>query len=63
LRKETSYVKVLALSPKSKEWGSLLPDSKKILADVEECIRIVLKDPDGKLCGEIKNNIYTLANA
>mgnify|MGYP007084720579 CR=1 FL=1 len=62
-RKETNHVKVLVLSPKSKEWGSLLVDSKKILEDVKECVRIVLKDPDGKLCGEIKNNIHTWANA
>jgi hypothetical protein len=62
-RKETNHVKVLVLSPGSKEWGSLLPDPKKILEEVKECVRIVLKDPDGKLCGEIKNNIQTSANA
>lgn len=58
--KETNLVKVRVLRPYSKEWGSLLSDPKKILEDLKECVRIVLKDPDGKLEGEIKNNIHTM---
>jgi len=61
-RKETNHVKVLLLSPKSNEWGSLLADSKKILEDVKECVRIVLKGPNDKLCGETKNNIHISGN-
>ena len=61
-RKETAQVKVLVLSPRSREWDSLSTDPRKVLEDVKERVRTVLKTPDGKLCGEIKKNIYTLGN-
>ncbi len=61
-RKETNRVKVFVLRPYSKEWEGLLSDPKKILEDLKECVRIVLKAPDGKLEGEIKNNIYAMGS-
>ncbi len=61
-RKETARVKVLVLSPKSREWDSLSTDPGKVLEDVKERVRTVLEARDGKLCGEIKKNIYTLGN-
>ncbi len=60
--KETNQVKVLVLSPRSKEWGNLAADPKRILEDVKDCVRIVLKDPDEKVDVEIKDNIYTFGN-
>ena len=62
-RGETAQVKVLVLSPRSREWNSLSTDPKKVLEDVKERVRTVLKAPDNKLCGEIKKNIYTLGNS
>jgi hypothetical protein len=62
-RRETNRVRVHVLSPRSEEWGSLLVDSKKFLKDLKKCIRIVLKDSDGKLDIEVKNMTYTWANA
>jgi hypothetical protein len=62
LGKVITQVKVLVLSSRSKEWGRLSADPKEILEDVKEYVRIVLKDPDGKLCGEVKNNIHTMGN-
>jgi len=59
-RKETNLVKVRVLRPCSLEWGSLLSDPKKILEDLKECVRIVLKDK--KVYGEIKNNITVIGN-
>lgn len=61
-RKETAQVKVLVLSPRSREWDSLSTDPRKVLEDVKERVRTVLKSPDSRLCGEIKKNIYTLGN-
>jgi hypothetical protein len=62
-RKETNHVKVLILSPRSKEWGSLVVDSTKFLEDLKKCVRIILKDSDGKSDIEVKNITYTWANA
>ncbi len=61
-RKETARVKVLVLSPRSREWESLSTDPGKVLEDVKERVRTVLESRDGKLCGEIRKNIYTLGN-
>jgi hypothetical protein len=54
-RRETNRVRVHVLSPRSEEWGSLLVDSIKFLEDLKKCVRIVLKDSDGKLDMEVKN--------
>jgi len=62
-RRETNRVRVHVLSPRSEEWGSLLVDSIKFLEDLKKCVRIVLKDSDGKLEMEVKNITYTWANA
>jgi hypothetical protein len=51
------------LSPRSEDWGSLLVDSRRFLEDLKKCVRIVLKDSDGKLDMEVKNITYTWANA
>jgi hypothetical protein len=61
-RRETNHVKVRVLRPRSMEWDNLSTDPRKVLEDVKERVRTVLKAPDGKLCGEIKKNIYTLGN-
>ena len=62
-RKETNRVRVHVLSPRSEEWGSRLADSKKFLEELRACVRIVLKDSDGKLDIEVKSITYTWANA
>jgi hypothetical protein len=51
------------LSPRSEDWGSLLVDSRRFLEDLKKCVRIVLKDSDGKLDIEVKNITYTWGNA
>ena len=61
-RKETNRVKVFVLRPYSKEWGGVVSDPRKILEDLKECVRTVLKDPEGKLEGKIKNNIYAMGS-
>ncbi len=61
-RKETAQVKVLVLSPRSREWDSLSTDPGQVLEDVKERVRTVLEARDGKLCGKIRKNIYTLGN-
>ena len=61
--RETNRVGVHVLGPRSEEWGSLLVDSIKFLEDLKKCVRIVLKDSDGKLDMEVKNITYTWANA
>jgi hypothetical protein len=62
-RRETNRVRVHVLSPRSEEWGSRLVDSIKFLEDLRNCVRIVLKDSDGKLEMEVKSITYTWANA
>jgi len=62
-RRETNRVGVLVLSPGSEEWGSQLGDSKKFLEELRACVRIVLKDSEGKSDIEVKNITYTWANA
>ena len=62
-RRETNRVRVHVLSPRSEDWGSLLVDSRMFLEDLKKCVRIVLKDSDGKLDMEVKNMTYTWANA
>jgi len=62
-RRETNRVRVHVLSPRSEEWGSRLLDSIKFLEDLKKCVRIILKDSDGKLEMEVKNITYAWANA
>jgi hypothetical protein len=62
-RRETNRIKVHVLSPRDEAWGSLLVDSKKFLEELRACVRIILKDSDGKLDIEVKNMTYTWANA
>jgi hypothetical protein len=62
-RRETNRVGVFVLSPGSEEWGSHLGDSEKFLEELRACVRIVLKDSDGKSDIDIKNITYTLAYA
>jgi len=62
-RRETNRVRVHVLSPKGEEWGSRLVDSRKFLEDLRACVRIILKDSDGKLDIEVRNITYTWANA
>jgi len=62
-RRETNRVRVHVLSPRSKEWGSQLVNSKKFLEELRAYVRIILKDSDGKLDIEVKNMTYTWANA
>src|SRR3990172_8426272 len=62
-RRETNRVRVHVLSPRNEEWGSRLGDSKKFLEELRACVRIILKDSDGKLDIEVKNITYTWANA
>ena len=62
-RKKTNRVKVHVLSPRNEEWGSQLADSERFLEELRACVRVVLKDSDGKLDIEVKNITYTWANA
>ena len=62
-RRETNRVRVHVLSPRSEEWGSQLADSREFLEELKKCVRVVLKDSDGKLDMEVKNITYTWANA
>ena len=62
-RRETNRVRVHVLSPRNEEWGSLLVDSKIFLEELRDCVRIVLKDSDGKLDMEVRNITYAWANA
>ncbi|HVP79412.1 MAG TPA: hypothetical protein VMV04_16120 [Thermodesulfobacteriota bacterium] len=62
-RRKTNRVRVHVLSPRNEEWGSRLADSEKFLEELRACVRIVLKDSDGKLDIEVKNITYTWANA
>jgi hypothetical protein len=62
-RRETNRVGVFVLSPGSEEWGSQLGNSKKFLEELRACVRIVLKDSEGKSDIEVKNITYTWANA
>lgn len=62
-RRETNRVRVHVLSPRGEKWGSQLVDSKKFLENLRTCVRIILKDPDGKLDLEVKSMTYTWANA
>jgi hypothetical protein len=62
-RRETNRVRVHVLSPRNEEWGSRLADSKKFLEELRACVRIILKDSDGKLDIEVKNITYNWANA
>jgi hypothetical protein len=61
-RRETNRVRVHVLSPRNKGWGSLLVDSTKFLEDLKKCVRIILKDSDGKSDIEVKNITYTWAH-
>ena len=38
-------------------------DSKKFLDDLRACVRMILKDSDGKLDMEVKNITYAWAHA
>ena len=62
-RKKTNHVRVHVLSPRGEEWGSRLVDSKKFLEDLRTCVRIILKDSDGKLDMEVKNIPFAWAYA
>ena len=62
-RRKTNRVRVHVLSPRGAEWGSQLVDSKKFLEDLRACVRIILKDSDGKLDMEVMNIPYTWAHA
>ena len=62
-RRETNRVRVHVLSPRGQEWGRQLVDSKEFLEDLRACVRIILKDSDGKLDIEVKNIPYTWAEA
>ena len=62
-RRGSNRVRVHVLSPRDEEWGSRLADSEKFLEELRACVRIVLKDSDGKLDIEVKNITYTWANA
>ncbi|HUL21383.1 MAG TPA: hypothetical protein VLZ10_08005 [Thermodesulfobacteriota bacterium] len=62
-RRKTNRVRVHVLSPKNEEWGARLADSEKFLEELRACVRIVLKDSDGKLDIEVKNITYTWASA
>ncbi len=61
-RGETNRVEVLVLSPRSEEWGSTLADSKKFLDELRACVRMVLKDSEGKLDMEVKSITYPWAS-
>jgi hypothetical protein len=62
-RRKTNPVRVHVLSPSGEEWGSQLVDSKKFLDDLRACVRMILKDSDGKLDMEVKNITYAWAYA
>jgi hypothetical protein len=62
-RRETNRVRVHVLSPRGEQWGSQLVDSKMFLEDLRACVRVILKDSDGKLDMEVKNITYRWANA
>jgi len=62
-RRKTNPVRVHVLSPSGEEWGSQLVDSREFLKDLRECVRMILRDPDGKLDMEVKNIPYTWAYA
>ena len=62
-RRKTNRVRVHVLSPRSEEWGSQLVDSKIFLEELRACLRVILKDPDGKLDMEVNNITYTWAHA
>ena len=62
-RRKTNRVRVVVLTPQSETWGSELADSKIFLEELKECVRIVLKDSDGKMDMEVRNMTYTWANA
>ena len=63
LKKETNRVGVFVLSPGSEAWGSQLGDSRKFLEELRACVRVVLKDSDGKSDIEVKYIPYAWANA
>jgi hypothetical protein len=62
-RKETNLVRVHVLSPRGQKWGSQLVDSKQFLEDLRACVRIILKDSEGRLVMEVNNMTYAWANA
>ena len=62
-RRETNRVGVFVLSPGSEEWASQLGDSGIFLEELRACVRMVLKDWDGKSDIEVKNMTYMWANA
>ena len=54
-------VRIYMLTQDSKKWGELLPESRKILNELEEAIYEVLKQQPFQ--GRIKGNIYSFPNA
>jgi len=54
-------VRIYILTQDSKKWGELLPESRKILNELEEAIYEVLKQQPFQ--GRIKGNIYSFPNA
>lgn len=62
-RRKTNPVRVHVLSPRDEDWGSQLVDSKKFLEDLRTCVRMILKDRDGRLDMEVSNITYTWAHA
>ncbi len=62
-KRETNRVQVHVLSPRNEEWGNQLADSEKFLEELRACVRIILKDSDGKLDIEVKNITYAWAHA
>ncbi len=62
-RRKTNRVRVHILSPSGEEWGSQLVDSREFLKDLRACVRMILKDSDGKLDMEVKNIPYAWAYA
>ena len=62
-RRKTNRVRVHVLSPRGEEWGSQLVGSQEFLKDLRACVRIILKDSDGKLDMEVKNIPYAWAHA
>jgi hypothetical protein len=62
-RRKTNRVRVHILSPRGEEWGRQLVSSEEFLKDLRACVRIILKDLDGKLVMEVRHVPYAWAHA
>ncbi len=62
-RRKTNRVRVHILSPRGEEWGRQLVSSEEFLQDLRACVRVILKDSDGKFDMEVRNVPYAWAYA